>query len=42
VESLFYRYERYLYVIVLIMYFTGIIAKILYPAINFVSELLLS
>lgn len=42
VESLFYRYERYLYVIVLIMYFTGIIAKILYPAINFVSELFLS
>ncbi len=42
IESFFYRYERYLYVVVLIMYFTGVIGKILYPAIDFVSELLLS
>lgn len=41
IENLFYRYEKYLYIVVLIMYFTGIISKILYPAINFVSELLL-
>ena len=41
-EHFFYKYERYLYIIVLIMYFTGIISKVLYPAINFLYDLFLS
>ncbi len=40
-EMFFYRYQKYMYILVFILYFLGVLSKILYPAINFVYKLFL-
>ncbi|MFA0815928.1 MAG: site-2 protease family protein [Anaerofustis sp.] len=41
-EFQFYKYERYFYIIVLILYLTGAVSYVLIPAINFLSNLILA
>ena len=41
-EALFYQYERYGYPLLLILIVTGILDYILYPAINFFREMIIS
>ena len=41
-EIQFYKYERFFYIIVLILYFTGAVAYVLIPAITYLSNLILA
>lgn len=41
-ELQFYRYERYFYIVVLILYFVGAISYVLIPAIDFLTNLILA
>ena len=41
-EQMFYRYQKYFYGIVLILYFTRVLNKIIDPVINYIYRLLIS